>query len=245
MMRTPLLFTAMTLLLGVHALQAQETTTSEKRRGGSGSFNIGMQFIDVAPLNDVIEPAGYEALSSGNIQIGGGGRFYLGSVMLGLKGAFVGQSAVERDDYRLNFGGGNIIFTGGYNVLDRDRWLLYPALGVGLAGMGIEQRPLREGTDFNDVIQDPDDYPDEPTSINSGSGLLELALHTDYFLDGDQEAGYGLMLGASAGYRLAAEGDFFNPAGAELDNAPDFNPGGFFFTLRIGGGYHGTGDYDY
>ena len=243
MMGKLLVFIAMLVLLGVHALQAQETP-SKKRRGGSGSFNIGMQFMDMEPLNDVIEPSGYEALSNANIQIGGGGQSYFGPVVLGLRGGFVGQSAVERDDYQLSFGGGHLIFSGGYNVLDRDRLLVYPALGIGLFAMGIEQRPLREGTDFDDVIQNPNRHADQPTSIGSGSGLLELALHSDYFLDGDQKAGYGLMLGASAGYRLASEADFFNPAGTELDNTPDFNPGGFFFSLRIGGGYHGTEDRD-
>lgn len=213
--------------------------SSEDLGGGSGSFNTGLQLVDVEPLNDVLEPAGYEALDQANLQIGGGGQFYLRRVVISLKGAFVGQSEVESNTHSLDFGGGYFMFNGGYNLLQKKRLLLYPSVGFGFIGFALEQRPRRAGTGFSDYFSDPADNQNEATTLLSSAGLLEVGLHADWFLQGDEKAGYGPMLGLGAGYRFASEATFENLAGTEVDSSPDFRPGGFFVTLRIGGGGYG------
>ncbi len=213
---------------------------SEARFGGSGSFNFGLQLVDMDPLNEVTNNFGYDDLSNANVSIGGGGQVYLKQFVLGFKGGFVGQDDVQNSDYTLRYGSGYGMFNIGYNLLQQDRFLLYPSAGFGFFGAGLDLAPRREGTSFEDIFAQPATNANDAITIAAFSTAFELSISGDWFLTQGENAAYGLMLGFTAGYRFAPDATFENRAGTELINPPDFNPGGAFLTLRVGGGYYGS-----
>lgn len=230
-----LLFTAFAVLFACTVSQAQMT----ERYGGGGSFNFGIQTMDVEPLNDIISQYGYEELSTANISFGGGGQFYLGKWVVSGEGGFVGQDEVTNDAYTLRFGSGYGMFSVGYNVVDRKQFLLYPSVGGGFYGTGISLSGRIDNKEFEDIFAEPQENQDVSVSAGAFTGAGQIALNADWLLESNEESAYGLLVGLSAGYRFAGTANFENIAGSELANSPDFNPGGAFLTLRVGGGFRG------
>jgi hypothetical protein len=231
-----LLLSTIALIFLVPTLEAQD----DKRYGGSGSFNLGIQTMDVEPINDIISRYGYEDLSNTNISIGGGGQFYLGSWVISGEGGFIGQDDVQNDSYTLRFGAGYGMFSIGYGIVDKERFFLYPSIGGGFYGTGLQLSQRNESASFEDLFAEPSANEDRTISTGAFTGAGEVALNADFWLSSKDGNAYGLMLGLSAGYRFSGSAEFENIAGSELANSPDFNPGGAFVTLRVGGGFRGS-----
>lgn len=208
-----------------------------ERIGGGGTFNFGVQLVDFSAINDVTQNFGYPALDDANVSIGGGGQFYLNRFVLSGEGAFFGQSSVDSPQNNLQFGGGYGMFSLGYNVINADNLLLYPAAGVGFVGAGLAVRPRQQGTSFDDAISG--EVSTNETNIGAFSEMFRLAVNMDWFPLQKDDKAYGLLIGLSAGYNFAPTSTFENPAGTALANSPEFDPSGAFITLRIGGGFYG------
>lgn len=217
-------------------IQAQEEGR-KLRFGGGGTFNIGFQTMDIAPLSSIIESYGYDVLSDGNLTIGGGGQFYLNRWVVGMSGGYVGQGEVTNTTHQLSFGGGYGLLSLGYDVLGKKQFALYPSAGFGFSGSGLSIVPRYPGASFTDVLQEPEVYTEERVSIGAFTPMYQLALNGDWFVTGGEDAAYGFLLGLTAGYRIAPAANYSNVGGTELDTGPDFNTSGFFLTLRLGGGY--------
>ncbi len=224
------------VLFTIGSVHAQDT----KRYGGGGSFNAGIQTMDVEPINNIINQFGYEDLSNTNVSIGGAGQFYLGDWVVMGEGGFVGQDDVQNDNYTLRFGAGYGMFSIGYNIVDTKQFLLYPSIGGGFFGTGIQLSQRNEGASFEDLFAEPASNEDNTVSAGAFSGAGQVALNADFWLHAKEDKAYGLMLGLSAGYRFAGDAEFENIAGTELAGNPDFSPSGAFVTLRIGSGVRGT-----
>lgn len=228
-------FTAFAVLF----IFAMSHAQMDKLYGGGGSFNLGIQTMDVDPLNEIISRYGYEELSSGNISFGGGGQFYLSKWVLICEGGFIGQDEVMNEEYTLRFGSGYGIASIGYGIVNRKQFLLYPSVGVGFYGTGIQLNRRLNNKEFDDIFAEPQDNQDVTVSTGAFTSAGQVALNADWLLDGNEKSAYGLLLGFSIGYRFSGTAEFENIAGSELSDSPDFNPGGAFFTLRVGGGFRG------
>lgn len=232
------------LLLAALAIALTFTVKAQDspKYGGSGTFNFGIQTMDLAPINDIITRYGYGALSDVNTAIGGGGQFYLGSWVLMGEGGFVGQEEVQNNNYTLRFGAGYGMFSLGYGIVDTDRFFLYPSVGGGFFGTGLNLTRRNQGASFEDIFAEPQGNEDGSVSAGAFTGTAQLAVNADFWLQSKDGNAYGTMLGLSLGYRFSGDASFENLGGTELVNSPGFNPGGAFITLRIGGGYRGHKD---
>jgi len=208
-----------------------------KRVGGGGTFNFGAQLVDFSAVNDVTQAFGYPAFEDANISFGGGGQFYINRFILMGEGAYFGQSSVENPQNSLEFGGGYGMFSLGYNTINKESLLLYPSVGVGFVGSGLTVRPRQQDISFEDAISG--EVSTNETNIGAFSEMFRLAVNMDWFPLQKNDKAYGLLIGLSAGYNFAPTSTFENPADTELANSPEFDPGGAFITLRIGGGFYG------
>lgn len=221
------------LFLAASSLSLQ----SQKTFGGSGYFEVGIQTLDVDPLNNFINTFGYDDLQGANITIGGGGHFVVKDFILGGRGGFIGQDGVQNQDFRLDYGGGFGQFYFGYKVIRSGGWFVFPEVGVGFIGSGIDIRPRYADANLEEVMSNPDAFNDAGVSLGSFGGLYSVQVNAQYFFKQKENASYGGMLGLSIGYRLATNGDWENAGGTSFNATPDFQPGGFFASLTIGGGY--------
>ncbi len=217
-----------------------QVNAQENRPWGlSGYFQNGLMFSDMDPINDVTQLADFQDLSSTNLAIGGGLRFYYNRLVFGLDGGYLGQESVDSPEYTLRYVGGFGNFSFGYNVLKPGRFLLYPNIGAGYIGTLLDLSPRNQGATFEDIFTDTPANQNDPATIGGANSVFQIAVDGDWFLGGDDAAAYGLMLGFSLGYRFGPDIEFKNRAGNTLLEQPGFQPGGFFLGLRLGGGYYG------
>lgn len=205
--------------------------------GGSGSFDMGMRAIDAGPLNDLAENMGYEeTFSNWNLTIGGSGQSYVGRIVYGGGGAYVGQSSISNEDAELGFAGGKGQFFVGYSWFLADRIVVYPSIGAGFIGMSMSQQPKETNQTAQQVLNGEQDL-ERGRSLSYASWLGTLALNADLFPLRKEGAASGPMLGISAGYELASSGSMRDEYDNVPSNAPELDPGGLFIKVRLGGGF--------
>jgi len=224
-------------LLLAFALATGLVSAQDRVFGGSGTFDIGIQTMDPDGLNDVLTPAGYGSLSGPALTIGGSGQGYVNNWVIGGEGAFYGFGEANSPTHELELAGGYGLFTLGYIPLQGRGFLFYPSLGAGVAGTGLDIRARQSESTFAEVIGNPDDNPTREVDLGTVAPYFKLAVNLHYFpLRGEGSKRYGPMLGLSAGYAFAP-GRPFRQGAADLAGSPDFSPGGFFLTLKLGGGF--------
>ncbi len=205
-------------------------------KGGSGSFDIGMQALDVNSINQQIQGVGFPALPNLAFTMGGSGEFYIRKFVLGGEGGFIGQGKVSNGSYDAQLAGGHGLLSLGYLTLVQKGWLLYPSLGLGVSGTGFSLTSQSKEYSFTDVLNNPEGFPNQEVEFGQASTIFRLAIRVEKFLLQKDGNHFGPKIGLVAGYTLATRSTF-RQNGIELEASPDFAPRGFFLTLKIGGGY--------
>ncbi len=191
-------------LLLAFALTTGLVSAQDRVFGGSGTFDIGIQTMDLDGLNDALTPAGYGSLSGPAFTLGGSGQGYINNWVIGGEGAFYGFGAANSPTHELELAGGYGLFTLGYIPLQGRGFLLYPSLGAGVAGTGLDIRSRQSESTFAEVIGNPDDNPTQEVDLGTVAPYFKLAVNLHYFpLRGREGMRYGPMLGISAGYAFA------------------------------------------
>jgi hypothetical protein len=206
------------------------------RRGGEGCFSIGWTRIDVGPLNDVLQPLGYERLGANALSLGGSGHSFIGRLLIGGQGH--GLLTGGRDanllvgPFRTRLHQGYGFFDIGWVAVRTGEMELAPLLGI---GGGATQLTItdRATAPFGDVARDPR----RSSRLTRSAFLLDLGAALTRFIPlGDSPRGtHGLVVGVRAGYVLApAEGEW-RDGDVELVGGPDSGLAGPYVRILFGG----------
>lgn len=213
--------------------------------GGGGSGFVGFGIFDVSDTEGLFsEDAEYES-SSNFVIIGGDGYAEFNRWLIGGEGySFFSQEETYTQngtDYVADGGGGLGLFNVGYKVYQTQKLHIYPLLGFGGGGYGLEVA-VEEDVDLQQLQEAPF------RTMEVGTGFLagQLSVGADYFFASEpdpEDGGYGgLYIGLRAGYLYALPSDAWNYQGGDINNGPDLNLNGFFVRLSVGGGGFGFGD---
>ncbi len=214
-------------VLGILLVSAGSLAAQSVFRGGSGSFDVGIQTVDVGALNDRITQAGYPGFSNVFYTIGGSGEAYLGRMVLGGEGAFYGQADQVNANFETEPAGGHGMLSVGYIALSRKGWLLFPSLGLGVSDTGFNLHTREKEYSFGDVLQQPADFPNQSVEFGQTSGLLRVAVQVEKFFQKAEEKYFGPKVGLTLGYTFATQSSF-RQEGIVLEGSPSFSPSGFF-----------------
>ena len=198
----------------------------DKLTGGAGGFTVGGTTHDVSALNTFL-PESVGSLNDNSFQIGGEGYGVYQNWLLGASGYYTQGDRKESAGRAYTVNGGAAFLNFGYVVVQQDKFIAYPKIGIGYASLGVEEKVDGQVT-----------YPNEQllaAEYNMRSPILDLGAGLDFFPF--EKDGYSLMLGLRAGYKLAlGDGEWFH-SGGELvgDDLPEFEMDGFYLSLTLGG----------
>ena len=213
--------------------------------GGAGYFSPGVViFTGLSNLNSFIAERGFDEIPPYGFEFGGHGYFFLKNFVIGAGGAggFTMGSESNASTLSLGYGYGQALL--GYVVIDKEKLLVFPLLGIGAGGVGFTVS-AKETKSFGDLLAKPT----TANMISFSRGMLVGSLSIDlvYFTGklrkpkgedyGIRKSGGGLMLGIKVGYFLDIPIDkTWGVEGTEVNGVPDFNMSHIFVLVSIGGG---------
>ncbi|MBN1205403.1 MAG: hypothetical protein JXB05_10810 [Myxococcaceae bacterium] len=229
---------ALALLLAREAVAQEEAPVREPSRPamGAGYFMIGLRWLDMGPLSDRLEAAGYSAAGRRFLSLGGGGHSMAGRWLLGGEGHGLSERGGEsrRGDLRARISAGYGLFRVGYLLLERQNLSVYPLAGIGGAGMSLSISREQDVT-FDDVLTDPLCE----VTLSRGGLILDAGVGAEFRIpvSGDEREGGFLLLGVRGGYLffIPLMGDW-QMAGGKVTGAPDLGLSGPGLQLLVGFG---------
>ena len=223
-------------VLAVPPAQAQDDPSEDdspaqtQQKGGSGFFGIGVNGLNMGPLNTRLSEAGYPTFPSELLAVGGGGYGVVaGRIMLGGTGYGLVAPSRGYQGREVSVGGGYGLFTMGYRFAPADQLVVYPQVGVGGGGLSLDIGSTG-ANDFDDVLTQPN----RAASLQKGSVLVSLGAGAEYRLGTPEKPG-GFQLGLRAGYILAPYSSGWALGEDRLSGGPDATFSGPYVRLTIGG----------
>ena len=210
--------------------------------GGFGFFSPGILVGNFGDVDRALESD--TALGEGGapppyaVTIGGGGGWLLGGVYV-IRGKgfyyFTPSTPSSRGRSTSMGGGGGIDV--GMVFYNRQRWMLYPFVGVGglSTNLGIENRHTT-----NIDVAGIDLAPGEKTELSSGYFTFELGFAFQRLMfekpSGAMRANGGFINGAEMGLLVSLHQSQWNAGDTTIDAMPAARMLGFYFRLLMGGG---------
>ncbi len=216
-------FFAFFLLVAIHA-QGRYT-------GGAGYFNVGMALPQGLPVGDFL-PANFPEPGAPTASFGGSGYGMIGRWVIGGEASSSTENSSSRDTLTASRTWGNGYFSLGYAVVNKERWKVFPMLGIGSVTHKIRVRDNRP-VDFTDVAQAPKPY---EVNYQRMDFSLALTLGVDYILSKTKEKPGGWMMGLRLGYYTGFGHNRWEASGNTLNNGPSMIPHGFMAQIVLGGG---------
>jgi hypothetical protein len=160
-------------------------------RGGSAWLAVGSAHLETGGISDYLTAQGYPEIPRSAFSIGGGGHGIVGRRIL-LGGEFVGVVAEDsRNEIGRTSGIAGYGFPHlGYIAWANDRLLVYPQIGLGIAGAQV----------------DISDNTGAKTRLMMASVVLDLGLGTEFVIPFNRGHGRGIggaVIGVRAGYAVA------------------------------------------
>ncbi len=193
--------------------------------GGFGYFDVGLRGVDITSVNDVLKDAGYDALPSSFLSLGGFGYRIRGKILLGGGGYGMLERKIESGDRVFAISGGAGFFEGGYMIARLGPMYLFPILSIGGGGISMTISDTT-GISFQDAVQ--------------GGQFRQLELEGGHIVLGARLTGFipmgGLVLTISTGYTYSPLFYLKSPY-VEVSGAPEASLSGFHISIGLGGGY--------
>lgn len=210
---------------------------SQKVGGGGGFFGVGVNSLDLKPLNQRLSRTGYPTFPSELFAIGGGGYGVVaGNLLLGGHGYGLIAPSRGFQGREVSVGGGYGLFTIGYQFQPATPVAVFPQVGIGGGGLSLDIGST--GTDsFEDVLDDPN----REASLEKGSLLVSVGVGMEYRFSKPGESG-GFQIGVRAGYLLSPYDTDWTHSGDRLSGGPDASFGGPYVRLVVGGWGDGEDD---
>lgn len=203
--------------------------------GGFGYALNGMTFSSVVGLGGPLEHALGDGAAPGLLewQFGGGGKVLAWNFLIGGKGYGTLRPEAHTPIGAVAYGGGGGGLELGYAVVNRQRWLLYPYIGVGGYSLGMR---VHNHTELDLQIGDADVAGGESVAFDSSYVMAEWGLGFQRLLFTEGATG-GWQLGAEVGFTLTTSSEaWITVGGGEVSgmNRPEIAGG--FLRMTIGGG---------
>lgn len=208
--------------------------------GGDGRFNFGYARPEVNKLEQFIpsaDGASDLSISRNTIVTGGSGSFLFEDFLVSLEGYSLEGETNSVGDWCAQTEGGMALLNIGYNLTDQKRLRIAPKAGVGFIRFGASINRSKD-VDFNEIESGNDTY-GRTLNVGQQGLLLNGSIKLDYYpiFGEDKEGEYGgLLTSLEIGYWYQpSAGDWSYEAG-DISNGPDFQFGGPYVQLGIGGG---------
>lgn len=230
------------LILAASLLASVASAGETPSVGGFGHFSPGVLSggvlnLDQTLLGETMLGPG-AALDSAAASIGGGGKIYVGGVILGGNGFGFVNPDVSTARGSASVGGGGGGFSLGYNILREKYALLYPYVGVGGASVELEvkNRQRTAAMTFGDAVIPAGEsrtFVSDFIYYELGLGLQALLLQDDE----DGSGGGGLIVGAEIGFLSSVtSGSWQGEDDMDVQGLDGVAFTGGYFRLTVGGG---------
>jgi hypothetical protein len=165
---------------------------------------------------------------------GGYGFWQIQNYVIGFKGYGFNMSSRSGNNLEYSASGGAWSLNLGYKVINKDKFGLYPFIGFGYSGITYSIASTL-GEDISIPVTTP--------SFNNAeyqwnNFMAELGLRVEHFFGykGNEESGGGGIVGLEVGYQFTpVHGDWSTKGGAGISGAPNYDMGGFYASVLIGG----------
>ncbi len=218
-----LLFIFITLALG---------QINNRRFEANLSVSLGYANLDNTEFQSFLVP-GFEELSKHYASFGASGHVLLKNLLLGVSGQFIGAPTKEHGDLDADVTGGMGFLNVGYALVNKERFKVYPLLGIGGGVMDMKimhQGDITQGEIINNPMQQ--------TQLSIANAMVDLGAGLDYTImemtSADGRTKGGLNLGLRAGYIFGADDDNWTYTGGDVMGGPEFGMRSYYVRLAVG-----------
>lgn len=228
-----------TLTPSLHAQRSQDLTAF-----GAVQFVAGGAYMNVDALNARFAEALYPSISDDGISFGASAYGAWGNTLLGIEFGSVDFGQEGLNNGRVNqLKSSHLMATVGYAVLQRNRFQVYPFLGIGSGRVRVLAADLGSATvapDSSVIGRDVlfDDAIGRAgragTWIDGGFLLFEPGVGADVILRRNPGDRLGIVLGVRAGTRIAPNNTSWRSGGFRVGSGPDVAPTGSYLRVSFG-----------
>ncbi len=211
--------------------KAQETSVIQP--AGGGAFTVGYGYMDVAKLHEFV-PAGITKFRNEHLVIGGTGHAFVDKFVIGGSGFGIVGDVIKTDSVKYSLGGGLGTFDFGYVILNREKIKIYPMIGIGGGGFGI-QITKNKTTSVGEVVTNPG----REINVSIGGFVFDLSMNINIIpvlnYDEKKKTLGGFMTGLKIGYVYSLPSSNWMCSGGDVTGGPSFGLSMGYVKLIIGG----------
>lgn len=221
----------MIFLLVSTSMCAQQV--SKLKTGGGGGFNVGYGYMDVSKLHNFV-PANIGKFSNEHLLMGGNGFGIIGNFVIGGGGTGIMGDLIKSDSINYSISGGLGTFDFGYLIYNKEKIKIYPMLGIGGGGFGL-QISRNNNVSVKNLVNDPA----REINISIGGFIFDFSINMNLspvlnYNEKDNSYG-GFMTGLKAGYLYSLPSSDWTYTGGDITGGPDFGLNMVYVKLIIGG----------
>jgi hypothetical protein len=220
------------LLLAVVVFFSSPVFSQKLRSMGGGGLTIGYGYLDVSGIHRFTP--GAPSFSNSQLLIGGEGHGIIGNFVIGGSGQGIIGNTVRTDSLEVSLGGGMGTFDFGYLLVSKDKLKLFPMLGLGSSGYGINISKNRN-VSLGSIAEDPG----LEIKIHKSSFVMDLSINLNFIPQltenkEDSDMG-GLMIGFKTGAVVSPKSSTWSFAGGDVTGGPGFGVNMIYLKVIVGG----------
>lgn len=235
-----IIITSFSVCLLIPFMKAQEVQVNqpvqekkETQSMGGGGLTIGYGYMDVSKFQAFV-PASFEKFNNQFFVIGGTGHGMVNKFVIGGSGFGIIGSVIKTDSLKASLGGGIGTFDFGYLILNKDQAKIYPMIGIGGGGFGL-QISKNKNVSAADVANNPG----REINISHGNFVADLSLNLNFIpslqYDEKNNSYGGFMTGLKIGYIYSMPSSDWRFTGGDVTGGPSFGLNMFYVKLIVGG----------
>lgn len=195
-------------------------SAQHKFRASLGRAEAGATFMDLSPLNQVLETEGYAPLRQQIFAFGFSASKFRGHLVYGAK---LYNYMIAKSEFDFQLASMNyhylLPYIGPVFYKDETDLMVYGTVGAGLGIANLKARAI--GDQFH-------------TNYNTSGLMLDAALHVSHKMSEVTEKNTGFELGASLGYQYSPPGSFLIDNFGDTETGIPVAPTGVYFRLTLG-----------
>lgn len=218
----------------INAQEIQEIKDrSEDPLMGGLALSIGYGYMDVSKLQ-VFVPKNVSKFSNNHLVMGATGFAIRKNFVFGLSGYAITGDLIKTDSINVNLNGGVGTFDLGYLFLNSKMVKIYPMVGIGGSGFGLQ---IENNKDVS--VSNVSENPGQEIKITKGGFVADFSLNlilTPSFNYEDKTISHGCMMtGLKLGYVYSIPSSDWKYSGGDITGGPNFGLNMFYVKLVFGG----------
>jgi hypothetical protein len=187
---------------------------------------FGFQQLEVEKFNALLRANGFPELPATAVVAGYGTEFRWDRWEVAVSGSFVLGGGKETSTWRTSSAGRSLLVSGGFAVIESERWRVAPSLGVGLTRVGYHLEQVRGGG-VDSALADPLRGMD----LDGQNAVWQAGVGVDYRVG--RWFGQKSALVVRAGHATSFGDTDWRGDENDLDAGPRATYGGFFVRLGL------------